>query len=94
MASSTQHSWRFCLATWTRLARSSFRVRRRRKGGPLIRDLAQNLRDEHHLFPDGLTTLQRAYRILSLEKKTSDGELSPYALNKGRIVWREEGRRR
>lgn len=66
-------------------ARSSvfheIRVRRRRSVGPRIRDLGQRLRDEHHLFPDGLSTLQRAYRILTVEKKTEDSNLSPYALS-------------
>ena len=65
------------------------RVRRRRKGGPLIRDLAQSLRDEHHLFPDGLTTLQRAYRILAMERKTSDSEPSPYALSLALSLFRD-----
>jgi hypothetical protein len=65
------------------------RIRRRRKGGPLIQDLAQNLRDEHHLFPDGLTTLQRAYRILAMERKTSDPELSPYALSLALSLFRD-----
>ncbi|MBD3853576.1 MAG: hypothetical protein IFJ96_02245, partial [Acidobacteria bacterium] len=65
------------------------RVRRRRKGGPLVRDLAQNLRDEHHLFPDGLTTLQRAYRILAMERKVSGSELSPYALSLALSLFRD-----
>jgi hypothetical protein len=56
-------------------------VRRRREGGPLIRDLARKLRDEHHLFPDGLSRLHRAYRVLAVEKKASDPGLSPYGLN-------------
>ncbi|MCJ7627980.1 MAG: hypothetical protein MUO50_06275, partial [Longimicrobiales bacterium] len=38
-------------------------IRRRREGGPLIRDLGRQLKDEFHLFPDGLTTLQRAHRV-------------------------------
>ncbi len=65
------------------------RVRRRRRGGPLVRDLAQNLRDDHHLFPDGLTTLQRAYRILAMERKTSDSEPSPYALSLALSLFRD-----
>lgn len=56
------------------------RIRRHRAGGPLIRDLGQRLRDQYHLFPDGLTTLQRAHRILSMERKVPDSDLSPYAL--------------
>jgi hypothetical protein len=76
------------------------RVRRRRRGGPLIRDIARDLRDQHHLFPDGLTTLQRAYRILAMEQKTIHPELSPYALslalsivNKGRMALMERDNR-
>lgn len=56
------------------------RIRRRRPGGPLIRELGQKLRDEFHLFPDGLSTLQRAHRILSMEQKSTDSDLPPYAL--------------
>jgi len=56
-------------------------VRRRREGGPLIRDLARRLRDEHHLFPDGLSRLHRAYRVLSVEQKAADPGLSPYGLS-------------
>ncbi len=56
-------------------------IRRRREGGPLIRDLGRQLRDEFHLFPDGLTTLQRAHRVLAVEKKAIDQGFSPYALN-------------
>jgi hypothetical protein len=55
-------------------------ARRRREGGPLIRDLAKQLRDEHHLFPDGLSRLQRAYRILAVEGKSRDPGASPYGL--------------
>jgi hypothetical protein len=65
------------------------RIRRRREGGPLIRDLAQQLRDEHHLFPDGLTTLQRAYRVLAVEGKTTDQGLSPYGLSLGLAVFHD-----
>lgn len=57
------------------------RIRRRRKGGPLIRDIGQMLRDQFHLFPDGLSTLQRAHRILAMEGRTSDSDLSPYAVS-------------
>ena len=57
------------------------RVRRRREGGPLVRDIARELRDQHHLFPDGLTTLQRAYRLLAAEGKDTGREISPYGLN-------------
>ena len=56
-------------------------IRRRREGGPLIRDIGRQLRDEHHLFPDGLSTLQRAYRVLAGERKTADAGLSPYGLS-------------
>lgn len=56
-------------------------VRRRREGGPLIRDIARALRDEFHLFPDGMSRLQRAYRLLAVERKTSETGLSPYGLN-------------
>lgn len=56
------------------------RIRRRRPGGPLISDLAQDLRDRYHLFPDGQSTLQRAYRIMALSGRGPGQELSPYAL--------------
>jgi len=56
-------------------------IRRRREGGPLIRDLAKQLRDEYHLFPDGLTRIQRAYRLLAVQKKEKSPELSPYGLS-------------
>ena len=56
-------------------------IRRRREGGPLIRDIGRQLRDEYHLFPDGLTTLQRAYRVSAVEQKAADQEFSPYGLN-------------
>lgn len=56
-------------------------IRRRREGGPLIRDLGQQLRDEFHLFPDGLSRLQRAYRILAVERKGPVPGLSPYGLS-------------
>ncbi len=55
-------------------------LRRRRDSGPLIRDLAKTLRDEYHLFPDGLNRLLRAYRLLAVEKKSKDQGLSPYGL--------------
>jgi hypothetical protein len=55
-------------------------IRRRRPGGPLIRDLAKQLKDEFHLFPDGLNRLQRAYRLLAVERKGPASELSPYGL--------------
>ena len=60
------------------------RIRRRRKGGPTIEELSLHLRDCHHLFPDGLSTLQRAYRILSMEGKMAESDLSPYALS---LAW-------
>lgn len=56
------------------------RIRRRQKGGPTIRELGLRLRDRHHLFPDGLSTLQRAHRILAMEGKAEGSGLSPYAL--------------
>jgi len=56
-------------------------IRRRREGGPVIRDLARSLRDQFHLFPDGLNRLQRAYRILAMEGKRRDQGLSPYGLH-------------
>ncbi|MGD2121348.1 MAG: hypothetical protein PVJ76_06375 [Gemmatimonadota bacterium] len=62
-------------------------VRRRREGGPLIRDLARQLRDQHHLFPDGLSRLQRAYRILSVEGKSRDPSVSPYGLGMALAVF-------
>jgi hypothetical protein len=65
------------------------RVRRRRPGGPLILDLAQELRDRFHLFPDGQSTLQRAYRVLALERKGPGSDLSPYALSLALAVFRE-----
>ncbi len=65
------------------------RIRRRRKGGPLIRDIGQELRDRHHLFPDGLTVLQRAYRILAMEGGQADRGLSPYAMTLALAVFRE-----
>lgn len=55
-------------------------LRRRRDGGPLIRDLAKILRDEYHLFPDGLNRLLRAYRLVAVEQKSKDHGLSPYGL--------------
>jgi hypothetical protein len=56
-------------------------IRRRREGGPLIRDLAQQLRDEFHLFPDGLSRLERSYRLLAVEQKGAVPGLSPYGLS-------------
>ncbi len=64
-------------------------VRRRREGGPLIRDLARQLRDEHHLFPDGLSRLQRAYRLLAVEGKSTDPGVSPYELGMALAVFRD-----
>ncbi len=63
-------------------------VRRRREGGPLIRDLARRLRDEHHLFPDGLSRLQRAYRLLAAERRSGDPGVSPYGLGMALAVFR------
>jgi hypothetical protein len=60
------------------------RIRRRRRGGPTIGELSLRVRDSHHLFPDGLSTLQRAYRILSMEGKMAESNLSPYALS---LAW-------
>jgi len=65
------------------------RIRRRRPGGPLIRDLGQTLRDEHHLFPDGQSTLQRAYRVLALDRKGPESVLSPYAMRLALVLFRE-----
>lgn len=65
------------------------RIRRRRPGGPLIRELGKQLRDDHHLFPDGLSTLQRAYRMLALEAKGSESKLSPYALSLALALFRD-----
>jgi hypothetical protein len=65
------------------------RIRRRRPGGPLIRELGQALRDQHDLFPDGQSTLQRAYRVLSLERKGPESTLSPYALSLALVLFRE-----
>jgi len=56
-------------------------IRRRREGGPLIRDLARHLRDKHHLFPDGLSRLHRAYRVLAVDQKETDPGLSPYGMS-------------
>lgn len=64
------------------------RIRRTRPGGPLIKDLARKLRDEFHLFPDGQSTLQRAYRVLALERKAPETALSPYALSLALAVFR------
>lgn len=66
------------------------RVLRRRPGGPLIRDIARGLRDEHHLFPDGLSTLQRAHRIVGMGQKTTESALSPYALNLTLALFRKD----
>jgi hypothetical protein len=65
------------------------RIRRRWRGGPLIRDLAQRLRDEYHLFPDGMSTLQRAQRVLAMEGKSPISELSPYALSLALALFRD-----
>ncbi len=65
------------------------RIRRRRKGRPQIQELAQRLRDEHHLFPDGLSTLQRANRIHHLEQRTGDSEISPYTVNLALAIFRD-----
>jgi hypothetical protein len=74
------------------------RIRRRHKGGPSIKDLGLHLRDCYHLFPDGLSTLQRAYRILAMEGKAEGSDLSPYALSlawaafwKGHLALRRRG---
>ncbi len=64
-------------------------VRRRREGGPLIRDIARQLRDEHHLFPDGLSTLHRAYRVLAVEGKTTEEGVSPYGLSMALAAFQE-----
>jgi hypothetical protein len=64
-------------------------VRRRREGGPLIRDLAKQLRDKHHLFPDGLSRLQRAYRLLAVEGKSTDPGASPYGLGMALAVFQD-----
>ncbi|MFH1763970.1 MAG: hypothetical protein ABIF09_07255 [Gemmatimonadota bacterium] len=64
-------------------------IRRRREGGPMIRDIGRRLRDEFHLFPDGLTTLQRAHRVLAVEKKAIDKEFSPYGLNLALAIFRD-----
>jgi len=64
-------------------------IRRRREGGPLVRDLARTLRDQYHLFPDGLNRLQRAYRVLAMEGKTRDRSLSPYGLSLALVVTME-----
>ena len=65
-------------------------IRRRRAGGPQIRDISKELRDKHHLFPDGLNRLQRAYRILAVGQKTTDVGMSPYGLNLALAVFRDE----
>ena len=65
------------------------RVLRRRGGGPLIRDIAKGLRDQHHLFPDGLSTLQRAHRIMAMGQRQDDPALSPYALNLALALFRD-----
>jgi hypothetical protein len=65
------------------------RIRRRSKGGPSIQDIARVLRDQYHLFPDGLSTLQRAHRILAMEGGSRDTELSPYALSLALALFRE-----
>lgn len=65
------------------------RVRRRRAGGPEINELARRLRDKYHLFPDGLSTLQRAYQILAMERKSADTDLSPYALTLALALFRD-----
>jgi hypothetical protein len=65
------------------------RIRRRRGGGPPIQDIARALRDQYHLFPDGLSTLQRAHRILAMEGGSRDSELSPYALSLALALFRE-----
>jgi hypothetical protein len=64
-------------------------IRRRREGGPLIRDLARQLRDEYHLFPDGMDRLQRAYRLLASQRKEKAPELSPYGLSLALAVFLE-----
>jgi len=64
-------------------------IRRRREGGPLIRDIGRQLKEEYHLFPDGLTTLQRAYRVSAVEQKTTDREFSPYGLSLALAVFRD-----
>ncbi len=68
---------------------NEFRIRRHRSGGPLIRELGQKLKEEYHLFPDGLTTLQRAYRVLATEGMAPPSELSPYALSLALAVFHE-----
>lgn len=64
------------------------RVRRRLRGGPLIQDIGLALRDQYHLFPDGLSTLQRAHRILAMESRSAGAELSPYALSLALALFR------
>ncbi len=63
-------------------------IRRRREGGPLIRDIGRELRDKHHLFPDGLSTLQRAYRVFAVEQRTTDPDISPYGMNLALALFR------
>lgn len=74
------------------------RIRRRRKGGPTIKELSIHLRDCYNLFPDGLSTLQRAYRMLAMEGEVEGSDLSPYALSlawaafwNGRLALRQKG---
>ena len=55
----------------------------------MIRDIARQLRDDHHLFPDGLSTLQRAYRVLAVEGKTTDQGVSPYGLSMALALFQE-----
>jgi len=65
------------------------RIRRGREGGPRIREIAQLLRDRYDLFPDGLSTLQRAYRVLAMEGRSGAPAVSPYALSLGLALFRE-----
>ena len=50
-------------------------------GGPEILDLVQVLRDRYHIFPDGLSTLQRGVRFLNLAREQLETVAAPVHVN-------------
>jgi hypothetical protein len=52
-----------------------------RPGGPEILDLVQVLRDRYHIFPDGLSTLQRGVRFLNLAREQLETVAAPVHVN-------------
>ena len=52
-----------------------------RPGGPEILDLVQVLRDRYHIFPDGLSTLQRGVHFLTAARQQLETVAAPVHMN-------------